>query len=105
MTGRKGRGYPESVTSAVYALSIHADYRCRHSGVCCSSDWDIPVELPLYRSLGAALATGRLQPAADPPEGASPFITGTDLPDQAAAMVARTASGHCNTSVTGRKLL
>jgi len=83
------------VASAVYALSIHADYRCRHSGVCCSSDWDVPVELPLYRSLDAALADGRLRPAADSPDGDSPFITGSDLPDQAAAMVARTASGHC----------
>ena len=50
---------------AVYALSIHADYRCQHSGVCCSSDWDVPVELPLYRTLSDALATGRLRPAAD----------------------------------------
>ena len=83
------------MTSVVYALSIHANYRCEHSGVCCSSDWDIPVELPLYRSLGAALSMGRLRPAADPSDGDSPFITGTDLPDQTAAMVARTMSGHC----------
>ena len=49
----------------VYALSIHADYRCHRSGVCCTSDWDVPVELPLYRSLGEALTTGRLRPATD----------------------------------------
>ena len=29
----------------VYSLSIHAQYRCRHSGVCCSSDWDVPVDV------------------------------------------------------------
>lgn len=28
----------------VRALSFHARYRCRDSGVCCSSGWDIPVE-------------------------------------------------------------
>ena len=79
---------------AVYVLSIHADYRCQRSGVCCSSDWDIPVEMPLYRSLDAMLATGRLRPAATAADGV-PFVTGADLPDEAAAMVARTETGHC----------
>lgn len=79
---------------AVYALNIHATYRCRRSGVCCSSDWDIPVELPLYRSLDAALAERRLSPA-DVSDGDSPFIIEPDLPDAAAAMVARTPSGRC----------
>jgi len=80
---------------SVYALSIHADYRCHRSGVCCSSDWDIPVELPLFRSLEAAVANGRLRPAADVSDGQALFITEPDRPDGAAAMVARTASGHC----------
>ena len=37
---------------AVRSLSIHADYRCRHSGACCTADWDVPVEaarLPVAR--------------------------------------------------------
>lgn len=34
----------------VYCLSVHAAYRCRHSGACCSSGWAIPVELPVYRT-------------------------------------------------------
>ena len=46
----------------VYSLSIHADYRCRHSGACCTADWDVPVELPLYKTLGEALSAGRLTP-------------------------------------------
>jgi hypothetical protein len=45
---------------AVYSLSIHADYRCRHSGACCTADWDVPVELPLYKTLDDALAAGRV---------------------------------------------
>ena len=43
----------------VRALSIHADYRCRHSGVCCTLHWDVPMELHVYRSLEEAVATGR----------------------------------------------
>lgn len=78
----------------VYALSIHADYRCRHSGACCTADWDVPVELPIYRSLGQAIAANRLQvsPAAAP---LPPFITEPDLPDGAAAMLERTHAGDC----------
>jgi hypothetical protein len=77
----------------VYALSIHADYACRHSGACCSADWDVPVALPVYRSLDAALGAGRLHPAGacDGP----PLITGPDLPDDAGAMLARTDGGDC----------
>ena len=29
---------------AVFVLSIHADYGCRHSGACCTARWRIPVE-------------------------------------------------------------
>jgi len=77
----------------VYSLSIHADYRCRHSGVCCTSDWDVPVELPIYRSLTDELASGRLRPAAD--DDAGPFMSEPNLPDDAAAMLARTRTGDC----------
>jgi len=80
---------------AVYALSIHADYRCRHSGACCTSEWDIPVDLPLYRTLAGAVATGDLQPAANPAGGTPVLMTGPDLPHGAAAMVARARSGEC----------
>ncbi|MGE0444779.1 MAG: hypothetical protein AB7P99_06080 [Vicinamibacterales bacterium] len=79
----------------VFALSFHADYRCAHSGVCCSSDWDVPVELPIYRSLEQALAAGRIAPAAPAYADDPPLITGDDLPEDAAAMLARTATGDC----------
>ena len=81
--------------SPVYALSIHADYRCRHSGVCCSSDWDVPVELPIYRGLDAALVSGRVRPAADADGGGAALIVEDDLPDDAAAMLAHTTDGDC----------
>jgi Fe-S-cluster containining protein len=79
----------------VYALSIHADYACHRSGVCCTSDWDVPVELPLYHRLEDAIATGRLRAAATAATGDAVLVTGPDLPDEAAAMVSRTAGGDC----------
>jgi hypothetical protein len=79
----------------VFALSIHADYACHRSGVCCTSDWDVPVEVPLYRNLNDALATGRLQPVAHDVESGAVLVTAPDLPDEAAAMVARTSRGDC----------
>lgn len=77
----------------VFALSIHADYRCRHSGACCTADWDVPVEVPVYRGLNDALAAGRLQPAG--PVAGPPFVTEPDLPGDAGAMLARTPDGDC----------
>lgn len=78
----------------VRSLSIHADYRCRHSGHCCSTNWDVPVEVPIYKSLTDALASGRLKMASGT-EGLSPFIPGSDLPEEAAAMFERTDDGRC----------
>ena len=80
---------------AVYSLSIHADYRCRHSGACCTADWDVPVELPLYRTLDEALTAGRVAPAGHLDEDGAVLIVDDQLPDEAAAMVARTATGDC----------
>lgn len=81
--------------SRVFALSIHADYQCRHSGVCCSSDWDVPVDVVVYRSLDAALRSGRVTPVGVPDGQPGALIDTGELPDDTAAMVARTASGHC----------
>src|ERR1051325_8013942 len=74
-----------TMRSRVYALSIHADYKCRHSGACCTADWDVPVELPLYRTLDDALKTSRVAPAATADEGSAPLIVEDALPDDAAA--------------------
>ena len=78
----------------VYSLSIHADYRCRHSGQCCSVDWDVPVELPVYRSLTDAMTAGRLhtEPSA---RGLPPFIVEPDLPEGMGAIFQRTEQGRC----------
>lgn len=78
----------------VFALSIHADYRCRHSGACCSVDWDVPVEVPIYRSLTEAVARGTLRTDVSAAHLA-PFIVEPDLPDEAAAIFERTEAGRC----------
>jgi Fe-S-cluster containining protein len=80
---------------AVYSLSIHADYRCRHSGACCTAGWDVPVEVPLYRTLDEALSAGRVAPAGRLDGNSAVLIVEDELPDDAAAMVARTANGDC----------
>ena len=58
---RAGRGARVSVP--VRALSIHADYRCRSSGACCRSGWEIPVEPEAEERIHAGIARG---PAASP---------------------------------------
>jgi Fe-S-cluster containining protein len=40
----------------IFCLSVHASWRCRHSGACCSSGWAIPVEAPLHRRLSVTSA-------------------------------------------------
>ena len=79
----------------LFALSFHADYKCRHSGVCCSSDWDVPVELPIYRTLDEALKVGRVIPAAAAENNGPVLVIDEDMPDEAAAMLARTPTGDC----------
>jgi hypothetical protein len=49
----------------VRALSIHADYRCRSSGDCCRSGWEIPVEPPTEARIRQGLRNGRLRGDAD----------------------------------------
>ena len=87
----------------VFALSIHADYRCRHSGACCSADWDVPVELPVYRMLEDAVAAGRLRPQVSA-RHLHPFVVEPDLPEDAAAMLERTEIGECVFLDRGTKL-
>jgi Fe-S-cluster containining protein len=52
----------QSLPLRVHLLRLHAGYRCRHAGVCCTEDWAIPVEAPLYRQLEGALESKALRP-------------------------------------------
>ena len=67
-----------------HVLAMHAGYRCRHAGVCCTEDWAIPVDAGRYSRLSEALENGLLQPEQTPaawfdrtPEpGAEPVVVG-----------------------------
>jgi len=54
----------------------------------------VPVELPIYRSLIDALASGRLA-TSTASSGSPPFIVEPDLPDDAAAIFERRPGGQC----------
>jgi hypothetical protein len=88
--------------SPVFALSIHADYRCHNSGVCCSVGWDVPIELPVYRSLDEAVTAGRLRPAPEA-AGLAPFIVEPDAPEDG-AVFERTSADQCVFLDTGTRL-
>jgi Fe-S-cluster containining protein len=82
------------VSAPVFALSIHADYKCRNSGACCSAGWDVPIEVPIYYSLQEAMAAGLLSTSPDA-AGLHPFVTEPDLPEDVGAMFEVTEDGRC----------
>src|SRR5574339_298193 len=74
------------VVMRVYCLDLHAAWRCRHTGACCTAGWAIPVEGPAFERVGVHFH-GR--------HGKSPFITGGPLPEGSAAILGTTSSGSC----------
>jgi Fe-S-cluster containining protein len=73
----------------VRALSIHADYRCRSSGACCRSGWEIPVEPAAEERIHEGMSHGRLRPAlawSRPARG---------LPQRARVLLRVLPSGEC----------
>jgi Fe-S-cluster containining protein len=87
-------------------LSIHAGYRCRNTGVCCSAGWDIPVEAGVEMHLRNALSSGTLRvPEAldsSPPPGTharratSYFRPVAGHPHGARVVLASDFSGRCS---------
>jgi len=85
----------------VRALSIHADYRCRDTGACCSSGWDIPVEPEAEEGIRKALLAGTLrlfergERRAPGPSIEHAFRPVSGLPHGARAILARDVGGRC----------
>jgi len=75
----------------VRCLSLHAHYRCRDSGACCSSGWPIPIEIPLYERLVDSLQHGAITTV----RSVAPFTPTRGLPEGAAAVLGQTADGRC----------
>jgi Fe-S-cluster containining protein len=92
-----------SPTRRLRALSIHAGYRCRNTGVCCSAGWDIPVELEVEVRLRSSLRSGALRipdgrppatfPGSEPETGCFRSVDG--LPHGARVVFAADSSGRC----------
>ena len=70
-----------------YCLDVHATWRCRHEGACCRAGWSIPIE-------GRAFETVR-QHVSGQQSAARYFVTGTPMPEGAAAILATAPGGAC----------
>jgi Fe-S-cluster containining protein len=79
-------------------LSIHAEYECRRTGVCCRSGWDIPFDSSEVQAVRALGLSGRvlLEPAGDKPAFATRGADGacTFFDAGARACVIHAAGGH-----------
>jgi hypothetical protein len=82
---------PTSESAPARALAVHAQYACRHSGVCCSSNWEIAVEAPLHDRLAAALVDGRLRPVVP---GEAALVDRPGLPPGVRSVLGR-SGGRC----------
>ena len=74
----------EIVSRHAFCLDMHASYRCRHSGACCTAGWAIPIERPAFEMLRAHVGRER-----------DLFRTGGTLPESAAAILGIDAHGAC----------
>jgi Fe-S-cluster containining protein len=85
---------PPPASRTIATLNLYQDYRCRHSGVCCSAGWDIPIDRERKARVAAALDAGSIRLSAPATPDAGPFLDAGLLPG-AAAVLARTAAGDC----------
>ena len=83
-----GSGEASSVSPRSFWLSLHARYQCRHSGVCCSSDWPIPLESVRMPTIVSAIERGDL------PAPAEWIASEPGQPAEIAGVLAR-AAGRC----------
>jgi len=78
-------------------LNFHLDYACRHSGMCCTSGWPIPVERERVGAIGDAIARDVI------PLRVEPWIVADEhAPDDVAGMLALRDNGHCVFFEAGR---
>jgi len=85
---------------AAFCLDMHANYRCRHSGACCTAGWAIPAEPAVVKAVQArfhaAVASGFSRTEGSGPQTATRrlFVT-ADFSPEAPAVVATAANGAC----------
>jgi Fe-S-cluster containining protein len=78
-------------------LNFHVGYACRHSGMCCSSGWPIPVEKTRVAAIEATIAREIIPLRVEPW-----LVTGDEAPDDVAGMLALRSNGHCVFFEAGR---
>lgn len=78
-------------------LNLHVDYACRHSGMCCSSGWPIPVERARVGAIEETIAREVI------PLRVEPWLAPVDeAPADVAGMLALRDNGHCVFFEAGR---
>lgn len=78
-----------------FSLALHADYGCRSTGACCSSNWSIPVENTVLARIGRALTEQSLSLEYTAHRGrsrASALVPAEILPEGAEALLGRDES-------------
>ncbi len=78
-------------------LNFQLPYACRHSGMCCTSGWPIPVEKPGVPAIEETIARTAIPLRVEPW-----LITSPDLPDDVAGTLALRENGHCVFFEAGR---
>ena len=78
---------PRGEPPLVRCLSFHGNYKCRNTGICCSSAWEIAVETDVEVRLSAVIAQdprhlpngpNGFRPMADPPTGCTSALRRVD---------------------------
>jgi Fe-S-cluster containining protein len=71
-------------------LNFHLPYACRHSGMCCTSGWRIPVESRLVAPIDERIAANAI------PLRVQPWLTpASNLPADVAGTLALRGNAHC----------
>lgn len=78
-------------------LNFHIGYACRHSGMCCTSGWPIPVEKNRVAAIDEAIAREVIPLRVEPW-----LVIGDEAPDDVAGILALRSNGHCVFFEAGR---
>lgn len=78
-------------------LNVHLPYACRHSGMCCTAGWPIPVERERVDPIEAAIAREVIPLRVEPW-----LVTTPNLPDDVAGTLALRDNAHCVFFEAGR---
>lgn len=71
-------------------LNFHLPYACRHSGVCCTSGWPIPVEQSRVAAIAETITRDVIPLRAEPW-----LVASANLPDDVAGTLALRDNAHC----------